>query len=915
MKAIKIIAVLVISILFGISSTHAQQSILKNIDRLLSGQSSYVYGQVVDIDYRKDDQTGLIETVAIIKGLNGEEYKLITLGGMMNDEIQFTSHGFTPKEGQTGFWELIRQQRLSSSDEYTIINLIPESAFPIITEYEDTITSQIAYKASIREGYNLFAETNSLNSCGSLDETGVLSVEFTNPRYNISDNTFRMDLSASSTVENVILHNLVIGVEYSETIGTLLDSIGAVQSENPEGKGYDESYTYITSDFNDTTLILSLEFQDYDSPITLSEASSEIATLVFDVTKLSGAGSFKMPDIVSTNASYECDGDIYTFNDVNLGSPLDAAQCQEGQCVPLKYRIRNLVKNEASQTVNFVLTMEGGGPSRFSDGIVRLKYNTDVFGPSFESIAVSARRPEFPGSVYDLLLIDVAPGEVDIYFFTESTYINDLTILEEEVQYVIFTLPYIDCEQPHGLDFALQTVTNRHIHQTGQIPLELEMYDPVTFEEYPDAPLCDDCDGVPVITGFSPMEVPAGTGDVLTIMGNNFGSFDPQLSKVSFIDGDVANGNARMNTGREDFIWDDITHWTDTKIEVKVPSLDGSSVLTPEKPAASGTIIVRNECGSSQESQSELFIPYALYNLRTTSGGKAFPIIPVTSTSNSAPTPTPEVEFQLHESFDGTAWSIYAIEAINEFAVSGNIDFTVKSGAFVGGTAVSSDGISKISYVEGSGGAAHNVAGIYYFNNPCNSPNGLAYGFKESDIVVNSPDVISPTLAQILTFKEKLKHELGHAAMLNHASGGNPRQLLFPNGNSSGNPTQDDRDGICRSLEFSNTFADIGTCGMPLNECNTSSTKNNPLSQVYFKAYPNPSRSGILNFDLVNPVIGISREDLFFTDMLGRPISFEVLSLTPNGGSIQFHEQQAQGILFITGSNGERYHMKILSFE
>lgn len=429
MNLLKIIAILVISIFFGISNTHAQQSINKNVDRLLNGHSSYVYGEVVDLDYRKDDQTGLIETVAIIKGLNGEQYKSITPGGMINDEIQFTSHGITPKVGQTGFWELIRQPRLNSSDEYTIYNLIPESAFPIITESEDTITEQIAYKASIRKGYDLFVETNSSNSCGSLDETGVLSVEFTNPRYNNSDNTFRMDVSASSTVENAILRNLVIGIEYSETIGRLLDSIGAVESGKPEGKGYDESYTYITSDFNDTTLILSLEFQDYDSPITLSGASSEIATLVFDVTKLSGAGSFKMPDIVSTSASYECNGDIYAFNDVNLGSPLDAAQCQEGQCVPLTYRIRNLRKFEASQTVNFVLTMEGGGsetPSRFSDGIVRLKYNPDVFGSSFESIAIPARRPDFPESVYDLLLIDVAPGEVDIYFFTESIDIGNL---------------------------------------------------------------------------------------------------------------------------------------------------------------------------------------------------------------------------------------------------------------------------------------------------------------------------------------------------------------------------------------------------------------------------------------------------------------------------------------------------------
>ena len=64
------------------------------------------------------------------------------------------------------------------------------------------------------------------------------------------------------------------------------------------------------------------------------------------------------------------------------------------------------------------------------------------------------------------------------------------------------------------------------------------------------------CDaGPPQITSFTPSEIPAGNGDILTIKGFNFGTFNSNTSKVEFKNGDDGgNFNSTMNAHPQDFI-------------------------------------------------------------------------------------------------------------------------------------------------------------------------------------------------------------------------------------------------------------------------------------------------------------------------------------------------------------------------
>ena len=170
----------------------------------------------------------------------------------------------------------------------------------------------------------------------------------------------------------------------------------------------------------------------------------------------------------------------------------------------------------------------------------------------------------------------------------------------------------LDCAENKGIHFDPLTLTSQHVHFTGAMPIPYELYEPITADDEENGKICE-CD-TPVITSFSPATIHAGTGEILTIIGQNFGTFNLQNSTVVFKNGDNDN-DPEMEAGSKDFEWDGVLHWSDTKIEIKVPSTDKEAGA--EKPASTGTIKVKNTCDVSDKSETKLQIPYAILNVRT----------------------------------------------------------------------------------------------------------------------------------------------------------------------------------------------------------------------------------------------------------------------------------------------------------
>ncbi|MEQ1746613.1 MAG: IPT/TIG domain-containing protein [Saprospiraceae bacterium] len=104
----------------------------------------------------------------------------------------------------------------------------------------------------------------------------------------------------------------------------------------------------------------------------------------------------------------------------------------------------------------------------------------------------------------------------------------------------------------------------------------------------------------PVVSSFSPTAITAGTGSLLTISGTGFGS-GPGL--VRFID---SNSGSAFSADTSD-----IVSWSDTEIEVTVPS----TIKTASRCAGTGVVSVVDQSGVTGTSATNLTVQYGHTNI------------------------------------------------------------------------------------------------------------------------------------------------------------------------------------------------------------------------------------------------------------------------------------------------------------
>ncbi|MEZ4798254.1 MAG: IPT/TIG domain-containing protein [Flavobacteriales bacterium] len=107
------------------------------------------------------------------------------------------------------------------------------------------------------------------------------------------------------------------------------------------------------------------------------------------------------------------------------------------------------------------------------------------------------------------------------------------------------------------------------------------------------------------ITSFSPTTISAGTKSILTINGSGFGNVRGN-GVVKF---SVAQGTARETALAGDYV-----SWTDTQIQVFVPSRTLENISNSNQSAATGKIEVINNSGESFLSSTNLNIPFSILN-------------------------------------------------------------------------------------------------------------------------------------------------------------------------------------------------------------------------------------------------------------------------------------------------------------
>lgn len=263
---------------------------------------------------------------------------------------------------------------------------------------------------------------------------------------------------------------------------------------------------------------------------------------------------------------------------------------------------------------------------------------------------------------------------------------------------------------------------------------------------------------LPLITRLSPTSLRAGTGDVLTITGSNFGA-SRGTGYVEFKNADDG-GKTYIKPLETDYL-----SWTDTEIRVKVPTygIDGGT-------AGSGKIRVANNDPNTATSSDSLTVVFARSNVGYEDQDEGMPLRSYEAdhiNQNSQGGYT----FQLGDSFAANTAAVASFKrAMNSWSCATFINWTVGASASV--TRTADDDINSVRFAN-SGELPSNVLGrcISRYSG-CIINGDVSFWVSEMDMEFAprsdwqyGPD--RPTNQQY-DFESVTVHELGHGHQLSH---------------------------------------------------------------------------------------------------------------------------------------------------
>lgn len=256
-----------------------------------------------------------------------------------------------------------------------------------------------------------------------------------------------------------------------------------------------------------------------------------------------------------------------------------------------------------------------------------------------------------------------------------------------------------------------------------------------------------------LISSFSPTVTTAGTGAVLTIVGSGFGS-SRGSGGIEFRNAD--DGGATTTRVRDY----DYLSWSDTRIQVRVPSLAANG-----HPAGTGPVRVVTADGSTADSVTPLTVVYAVTNIDNSAGTY------VDRPNHVANNAEGGLSFQLAPNFRANTAAVAAWQrALSQWRCSTGINWRV--GADATANTVANDKASVITFDDGSLPVRVLGRTTSYYQG-CLTPQGqVVFYLSEVDqqFAINLPFQYGPGLAGAgqYDFESVAVHELGHAQQLSH---------------------------------------------------------------------------------------------------------------------------------------------------
>ncbi len=257
----------------------------------------------------------------------------------------------------------------------------------------------------------------------------------------------------------------------------------------------------------------------------------------------------------------------------------------------------------------------------------------------------------------------------------------------------------------------------------------------------------------PIISSFGPAQATAGTGAVLTIRGSGFGSSQGS-GGVDFRNADDGGATTTRALAR------DYLSWTDTQIQVRVPSL-----ATGGHPAGTGPVTVTTADGTAATTAAPLAIIYALTNIDNTAG--TF----VDRPSHVATNTTGGLTFRLGPNFQsnapaGAAWQ----RALAQWRCTSGINWEL--GPAAPANTIVQDNVNTVAFDDGTLPARVLGRTTSYYLGCYNAQGDVVFYVSEIDqqFATSLPFQLGPGPARAgqYDFESVAVHELGHAQQLAH---------------------------------------------------------------------------------------------------------------------------------------------------
>lgn len=494
-------------------------------------------------------------------------------------------------------------------------------------------------------------------------------------------------------------------------------------------------------------------------------------------------------------AEFLCENRVYSFDNIKIDENSIGVIVKE-VASSMQYFIEGVEYNPLSQSYSFTISVSSEESTQLRRAFISMSYSSSTFFSNQvanEFLTVlntpGTIATDFPiygfnledvgNDAFSLVMgnTDIVPGSVDEYAL----------IGEESVPLIRLEMKVSDCSTTPALAFIKEEMQGKSFYYDEEnFPLFALSYDPVLVGAAQKVPPCG-CDDNPKINKWNPETIIAGDNQILTITGENFGVFqrgadpgeDGTGSSVLFKNGDyidiLTGPNAPpeyIAAAREDFRIGGILKWTDTEIQVKVPSTDWTEGAAGT--ASTGKFIVRNAC--NKEDRIGLFenlkIPYAKSNFRPSNESVAKRL--GLRNDNGLSGNQDGYEFEFHPNVNNFNLNIKDAfdDALSAWCAETNIRFKKRIDEAPAGASLGIDGRNLISVVNLSDASieAGLIMSQAYFAIDCKgsdlSTTDGGFIMRELDFVVNDDFAMTNDESRA---ERVFTHELGHAHMLGHA--------------------------------------------------------------------------------------------------------------------------------------------------